>query len=328
MRVVSSTIEAIAPTSIALGNFDGIHRGHQRVIAPAIAYAQQASQKVVVGSPQPEALCPTVVTFDPHPREFFTGNLKRLLTPLPEKTELLSQFGIEQLVLLPFDRTLATLSPEEFIRDILIKKLKVQHISIGLDFCFGRGRSGNSTDLRLIASELGVEVSIAPLFRDNSTDNGKEEGDRISSSAIRTALIEGKLATANHLLGRPYSLRGEVVQGQKLGRKMGFPTANIEFSAKKFLPKYGVYAVQVTGKPFSTPQAGILNVGCRPTVDPDAVNPTVEVHLFNVDQQLYGETLTLELWHYIRPEQKFESLDHLKAQIQQDCDRTQRLLNL
>lgn len=320
MRVVSSTIEAIAPTSIALGNFDGIHRGHQRVITPAIAHAQQAQQTVIAGRSQPETLCPTVVTFDPHPREFFTGNLKRLLTPLPEKAELLSQLGIEQLVLLPFDRTLAALSPEEFVRDILIQKLKVQHISIGLDFCFGRSRSGNSTDLRLIASEMGVEVSIAPLF--------KEEGDRISSSAIRAALIDGKLAIANQLLGRPYSLRGEVVHGQKLGRKIGFPTANIEFSATKFLPKYGVYAVQVSGTPFSTPQPGILNVGCRPTVDPDAVNPTVEVHLFNVDQQLYGETLTLELLHYLRPEQKFESLDHLKAQIKQDCDRTKRLFNL
>ena len=320
MRVVSSIVEAIAPTSIALGNFDGIHRGHQQVIAPAIAYAQRAKQTVVIGGDKPQSLCPTVVTFDPHPREFFSGNLKRLLTPLPEKAELLSQLGIEQLVLLPFDRELSALSPEEFIRDILIKKLKVQHISIGLDFCFGRSRSGNSTDLRLIASGMGVEVSIAPLF--------KEEGDRISSSAIREALINGELETANSLLGRPYSLQGEVVHGQKLGRKIGFPTANIEFSAKKFLPKYGVYAVQVSGAPFQTPQKGILNVGCRPTVDPDAVNPTVEVHLFNYDQQLYGETLTLELLHYIRPEQKFESIDSLKAQIQQDCDRTKRLFNL
>ncbi len=325
MRVVSSTIEAVTPTSIALGNFDGVHRGHQRVIEPAIAYTRQNNQVVTAGhraTEQQEStkLCPTVVTFDPHPREFFSGNPKRLLTPLPEKTALLSQLGIEQLVLLPFDRELAALTPREFISEILVKKLRTRSISIGVDFCFGRSRSGNSTDLKAIAAEYDVEVHIAPLFKD--------EGDRISSSAIRTALVEGQLGTANALLGRAYTLQGKVVHGQKLGRKIGFPTANLELSVTKFLPKYGVYGVQVLNQSAGQSQWGILNIGCRPTVDPQAKNPTVEVHLFNYDQQIYGETLTVKLLHYIRPEQKFNSIETLQAQIQADCDRTKKLLNL
>ena len=325
MRVVSSGIEVVTPTSIALGNFDGLHRGHQWVIEPAIiAYAQeQQRQAVTIGhSPSDKSakLCPTIVTFDPHPREFFSGNPKRLLTPLNEKAALLSELGIEQLVLLPFDRELAALTPREFISEILVKRLQAKRISIGVDFCFGQGRSGNSTDLRAIAAESDIEVHIAPLF--------KEQGDRISSSAIRQALLEGQLEQANAMLGRPYSIQGSVVHGQKLGRKIGFPTANLEIPSTKFLPKYGVYSVQVCGEVFSQDQWGILNIGCRPTVDPKAINPTVEVHLFNYDHQLYGETLTLKLQHYIRPEQKFDSVQQLQAQIQKDCDHTKKLLKL
>ncbi|AFY39144.1 riboflavin biosynthesis protein RibF [[Leptolyngbya] sp. PCC 7376] len=323
MRVVSSGIEAVTPTSIALGNFDGLHRGHQWVIEPAIAYAHKEPQAIAIGhssTGQPTRLCPTVVTFDPHPREFFSGNPKRLLTPLTEKIELLSQLGIEQLILLPFDRELAALTPREFISEILVKRLKTESISIGVDFCFGQDRSGNSTDLRAIATESGIEVNIAPLF--------KEDGDRISSSAIRQALTNGQLEQANAMLGRAYRLQGEVIHGQKLGRKIGFPTANLELPSTKFLPKYGVYGVQVCGQSFQQDQWGILNIGCRPTVDPKAENPTVEVHLFNYDQQLYGEILTLKLLHYIRPERKFASLEQLQAQIKQDCDRTKKLLNL
>ncbi|OKH11518.1 bifunctional riboflavin kinase/FAD synthetase [[Limnothrix rosea] IAM M-220] len=326
MRVVSSTIEAVTPTSIALGNFDGIHRGHQRVIEPAIAFTRHNHQVVAAGNhpteqpPQSPRLCPTVVTFDPHPREFFSGNPKRLLTPLPEKVAVLAQLGIEQLVLLPFDRELAALTPEEFISEILVKKLKTRSISIGVDFCFGRSRSGNSTDLKAIAAGYDVEVNIAPLYKD--------QGDRISSSAIRKALVEGQLTTANALLGRAYTLQGKVIHGQKLGRKLGFPTANLELSATKFLPKYGVYGVQVNIQSSGQNQWGILNLGCRPTVEPNAKNPTIEVHLFDYDQHIYGETLTVKLLHYLRPEQKFDSLQKLQAQIHTDCARTKKLLNL
>ncbi len=325
MRVVSSTAEALTPTSIALGNFDGVHRGHQRVIQPAVAFAQRSasvlarSDRLVLSPSLPE-ICPTVVTFDPHPREFFSGNPKRLLTLLPEKVQELEKLGVEQLVLMPFDRELAALTPEEFIGEILVKQLQTRSISIGMDFCFGRQRSGNSTDLQAIAVAHGIEVTIAPLHKENN--------ERISSSAIRTALAAGQIDYANQLLGRPYKLQGCVVHGEKIGRKIGFPTANIELSGSKFLPKYGVYGVQVSGEKLKQVQWGILNIGCRPTVNPNAVNPTIEVHLFNYDDDLYGENLSLELWHYLRPEQKFESLQHLQTQIHRDCDRTKQLFKL
>lgn len=322
MRVVSSTIEALTPTSIALGNFDGVHRGHQWVIQPAVTFTHRAASVMAGGDrpPSVQKICPTVVTFDPHPREFFSGNPKRLLTPLPEKVKELEKLGVEQLVLMPFDRELAALTPEEFIGEILVKQLQAQSISIGMDFCFGRDRSGNSIDLQAIAIAYGIAVNIAPLHKENN--------ERISSSAIRTALSAGEIHHANQLLGRPYRLQGQVIHGEKIGRKIGFPTANIDFSGSKFLPKYGVYGVRISSETRNQVQWGILNIGCRPTVNPDAVNPTVEVHIFNCDDDLYGETLSLELLHYLRPEQKFDSLQSLQTQIHRDCDRTKQLLNL
>ncbi|AMA09970.1 bifunctional riboflavin kinase/FAD synthetase [Picosynechococcus sp. PCC 73109] len=319
MRVISSTTEALTPTCLALGNFDGVHRGHQRVIAPAVTQARALSQGVVVGdrfsnSPKIHA---TVVTFDPHPREFFSGNPQHLLTPLPEKQAFLAQFGIEQLVLLPFDRELAALSPQEFVAEILVKQLQTQSISVGSDFSFGRGRSGSATDLQAIAKSFGIDVHITPLCREAET--------RISSSAIREALATGQIQYANQLLGRPYSLQGTVTHGQKLGRQIGFPTANLQGEATKFLPKYGVYAVQVTSDVLPTAQWGILNIGCRPTVTTTAL-PTVEVHLLDYHQDLYGANLKVDLLHYLRPEQKFASLQALQNQIHQDGDRARTLL--
>lgn len=322
MRVVSSTIEVLTPTCVALGNFDGVHRGHQQVILPAVSQGRRSPVVIAANDTNFSANrpVPTVVTFDPHPREFFSGNTKRLLTPLPEKIQALNQLGVEQLVLLPFDRELASLTPEEFVVEILIRKLQTQTISIGLDFCFGRDRSGTATDLKAIAAHYGVDVQIAPLYQENA--------QRISSSAIRENLTSGELHHANTLLGRPFSLQGTVIKGQQLGRTIGFPTANLDIPSAKFLPKYGVYAVQVQRENSKETQWGILNIGCRPTVESAANNPTVEVHLFNFAQDIYGEILSLQLLHYLRPEQKFASLQALQEQIQRDCDQTQQLLQL
>ncbi|BAW97513.1 riboflavin kinase/FAD synthase [[Synechococcus] sp. NIES-970] len=319
MRVISSTIEALTPTCVALGNFDGVHRGHQQVIAPAIHRARALSEKTVIGD-RPEKsqkAYATVVTFDPHPREFFSGNPQHSLTPLGEKQEILAHFGTEQLVLLSFDRELAALTPTEFVAEILVKQLQTQFISVGIDFSFGQGRSGNATDLQAIAQTFGIDVHITPLCREGET--------RISSSAIREALTLGKIDYGNQLLGRPYRLQGKVIHGQKLGRTIGFPTANLAIEPTKFLPKYGVYAVQVTGDTLPRQQWGILNIGCRPTITA-TTQPTVEVHLLDHHQDLYGDTLTVELHHYLRPEQKFASIQALQAQIDQDGDRARTLL--
>jgi riboflavin kinase/FMN adenylyltransferase len=278
----------------------------------------------------------TVVTFDPHPQEFFTGQPRKLLTPLKEKVELLAAMGVEQLVLLPFDRELAALSAAEFVEEILVRKLQVSRISVGMDFRFGKGRAGTAADLQAIANSYGIDVTLVGLQTCGT--------ERISSSIIRESLVSGDLQRANQLLGRPYSLVGTVVGGQQLGRTIGFPTANIQLPPEKFLPRFGVYAVQVLVKEpqtkiedesspdrwdFPKPEIsdrasdlsfinGVMNVGCRPTVD--GQQPTVEVHLLDWCGDLYGQILSVSLVEFLRAEQKFASLEALKTQIQADCD--------
>ncbi|MEG3872860.1 bifunctional riboflavin kinase/FAD synthetase [Microcoleus sp. Z1_B5] len=400
MWVTSSCTAALTPTSVALGNFDGLHLGHRQVVQPilnrspgpnsATVFASGQNLRSNVGTDQnwesehpatcendsaappdradshhnfegligPRAegnslssrdsdgvdrLYSTVVTFDPHPQEFFTGQPKKLLTPLAEKVELLAAMGVEQLVLLPFDRELAALTACEFVEEILVRQLKASRISVGVDFRFGRGRAGTAVDLQSIASGYGIDVALVPLHNCG-------EGDRISSSAIREGLASGDLRRANQLLGRPYSLVGTVVGGQRLGRTIGFPTANIELPPEKFLPRFGVYAVRVSLKhgwenmkeesssyQRENPKSvipgtasnlsfvnGVMNVGCRPTVD--GLQPTVEVHLLDWSGDLYGQTLSASLVEFLRPEQKFASLDALKTQIQADCDIARSLL--
>lgn len=342
MWITSSLTTAITPTAIALGNFDGVHLGHQGVIQQVLAQTAEALPSApLTRSPLPQDIAlrgfsrrggqeaqplttsgfaqrgllttpmPTVMTFFPHPQEFFTGQSRPLLTPIPEKAACISRLGIGQLVLLPFNRELAELSPQEFVETLLIKQLKVQHISVGQDFCFGKKRQGTVDDLKTLTQPYGIEVQVAPLSCLNA--------DRISSSRIRAALSAGDLATAEALLGRPYSLTGWVTQGQQLGRTLGFPTANLQVPADKFLPPQGVYSVWVQGAAPVASQSlpGVMNIGMRPTVQ--GIDLTVEVHLLNWSGDLYGKTLHVFLNSYLRPEQKFNSLDALKDQIQQDC---------
>jgi len=398
--VTSSCTAALTPTSVALGNFDGLHLGHRQVVQPVLNKSPRQNSATVsetgqnlrsnagpdqnlesenpatcdndsaappdragssrnfdgwIGETRAEGnslsgrdshgverLYSTVVTFDPHPQEFFTGQPKKLLTPLAEKVELLEAMGVEQLVLLPFDRELATLTALEFVEEILVRQLKASRISVGVDFRFGRGRAGTAVDLQSIASGYGVDVALVPLHNCGTV--------RISSSAIRLCLASGDLTKASQLLGRPYSLVGTVVGGQRLGRTIGFPTANIELPPEKFLPRFGVYAVRVSVKhggekmkdesssyQRENPKSlipgtasnlcfvnGVMNVGCRPTVD--GLQPTVEVHLLDWSGDLYGKTLSASLVEFLRPEQKFASLDALKTQIQADCDVARSVL--
>ncbi|MEG4228555.1 bifunctional riboflavin kinase/FAD synthetase [Microcoleus sp. N9_B2] len=400
MWVTSSCTAALTPTSVALGNFDGLHLGHRQVVQPILNRSPGSSSATVFASGQNlrsnagtdqnlprehsatcendsaappnladsrhnfdglidprtegnslsgrdsdgvDRLYSTVVTFDPHPQEFFTGQPKKLLTPLAEKVELLAAMGVEQLVLLPFDQELAALTACEFVEEILVRQLKASRISVGVDFRFGRGRVGTAVDLQSIASGYGIDVALIPL-------HNCAEGDRISSSAIREGLASGDLRKANKLLGRPYSLVGTVVGGQRLGRTIGFPTANIELPPEKFLPCFGVYAVRVSVKDgggiikdessaykWENPKSlipdrssnvsfinGVMNVGRRPTVD--GLQLTVEVHLLDWSGDLYGQTLSASLIEFLRPEQKFASLDALKTQIQADCDVARKVL--
>jgi riboflavin kinase / FMN adenylyltransferase len=285
----------LTPTAIALGNFDGIHRGHLEVIRPVLADNSGAYK--------------TVVSFDPHPQQYFTGQQRQLLTPHRERELILEQLGIQQLILLPFDRDLVKLSPQEFIDRIIDRQLQAKFISVGEDFRFGNQRAGSASDLVTLTAEIDIPTRIAGL---------ETNGDsRISSSRIRAALLAADLTLTQELLGRYYSIVGTVVNGQEIGRSIGFPTANLKYPAEKFLPRQGVYCVRVD-IPGASQLPGVMNIGKRPTVD--GVNTTVEVHLLDWDGNLYEQQLIVYLHHFIRSEQKFPSLAALTEQIQADCD--------
>lgn len=312
MRVTSSVLNLLTPTAIALGNFDGLHLGHKQVIGPILPPAFS----------QDDRAWATVVTFNPHPQEFFTGESKKLLTPQREKVAELEKIGVQQLVLLPFDQQLALLTPEQFVKEIIVEGLRAKSISVGDDFHFGYERTGTAKDLRLYAADYGINTMIIPLYTIN--------GERISSSAIRQALQAGDIKLVNRLLGRNYSLCGKVVLGQQLGRTIGFPTANLQLPKDKFLPKYGVYAVEVrqldeglntNNSPYLK---GVMNWGLRPTVG--GISPVVEIHLFDWSGDLYGQELQVNLVDFLRPEAKFASIDALKSQIEADCQLAKNIL--
>ncbi|WP_413173556.1 bifunctional riboflavin kinase/FAD synthetase [Anabaena azotica] len=351
--VASSTEGILTPTAVALGKFDGVHIGHKRVIQPILPLAQdqerredgdnlaeKSSRQTANLTPlesQKERIHSTVVTFDPHPQEFFTGQPRALLTPLDEKVEQLRSLGVEQLVLLPFDKDLSALSPQDFVAKILVQQLQCQQISVGEDFCFGKKRMGTAQDLQTLAAKFNIPVTIVPIqtdIHDLSTNNSDinttlTEDNRISTSLIRQSLETGDIEKANRLLGRPYTLTGVVIPGQKLGRTIGFPTANLQLPKDKFLPRQGVYAVQVlihSQNPDASPtqNLGVMNIGNRPTVN--GTNSSVEVHLFDWSDDLYSQKLVVQLVKFLRPEQKFPSLEALKTQIQLDCTIAREIL--
>jgi riboflavin kinase / FMN adenylyltransferase len=301
---IHSTFAAITkPTAIALGNFDGVHSGHQRAIELLLANAG--------------ANCPTVVTFDPHPQQFFSGQPRQLLTTLPEKALCLEALGIQQLVLLPFDEHLVHLTPTEFVSKILHQQLGVVQIVIGADFRFGYQRVGDAVMLKNLAAEYGIETHIVELEFDRD--------QRIGSSRVRAALLDGDLREVDRLLKRSYSISGLVVPGQQLGRTLGFPTANIDYPPIKFLPRLGVYCVRIDTEQEQRLQA-VMNIGKRPTVNGQSTS--MEVHILNWSGDLYGQSLTIYLDQFLRPEQKFAGLPELTKQIQADCSAAQEFYRL
>jgi riboflavin kinase / FMN adenylyltransferase len=303
VQIESSLANIMTPTAIALGNFDGIHRGHLEVIRPVLADNSGAYK--------------TVVSFDPHPQQYFTGQQRQLLTPHQEREIILEQLGIQQLILLPFDRDLVKLSPQEFVDQIVDRQLQAKFISVGEDFRFGNQRAGSAEDLVTLTAEIDIPTRIAGL---------ETNGDsRISSSRIRAALLAADLTLTQALLGRYYSIVGTVVNGQEIGRSIGFPTANLKYPAEKFLPRQGVYCVRVD-IPGASQLPGVMNIGKRPTVD--GINTTVEVHLLDWDGNLYGQQLIVYLHHFVRSEQKFPSLAALTEQIQADCDTAREFFQL
>ena len=303
----SVTLNAVLkPTVAALGNFDGLHLGHRQVIQPILTYPIEQS---ILGCA--DRTHPTVISFSPHPVEFFTGKPLPTLTPGDERVNELHRLGVEQLVLLPFTKELANLTPSAFVETVLVQQLQARFISVGEDFRFGHKRLGDAKMLKSLAAQHNIDVVLVALERIGH--------DRISSTAIRNALKIGDLSTANRMLGRPYNLMGTVVQGQQLGRTLGFPTANLALPANKMVPCQGVYAVRVTMDSGSSTvtNLGVMNIGNRPTVN--GLTQTIEVHLLDWSGDLYGRQLNVELLNFLRSEQKFGSLDDLKQQINHDC---------
>ena len=288
---------------MALGSFDGLHPGHRSVIA---AVTERAAQRHLV---------PTVVSFWPHPREVLFAEARLRLDLPSEKLALLEPLGIEQLVLVPFTRDLAALSPEAFVQQVLHEQLQAGLVVVGANFRFGAGRSGTTTTLQQLGAERGIEVQIQPLLAE-----GEEQ---FSSSRIRRALAAGDLLEATRLLGRPYRFGGTVVSGRGLGRQLGWPTANLQVDGRKFLPLEGVYAAWAwLGE---ERLAAVMNLGPQPTVDPTAPS-AVEVHLLGRTLDLNGSELLVEPVQLLRIQQRFENLEALVQQIQRDAESATALL--
>ncbi len=283
-------------TILTLGTFDGVHIGHKKIL-------ERITQNTENG--KYESL---VLTFFPHPRMVLQDQSEiRLLNTITEKTKLLEQTGIENLIIHPFDENFSRLTAEEFVHSILVDQFHIQKIIIGYDHRFGRNRTANIDNLIAFGEQYGFEVEqiSAQEIQDVS----------VSSTKIRNALQEGNMALANDYLGYSYFFTGEVVRGKQLGRTIGFPTANIKIDEDyKLIPKTGVYVVKAIVEQKEV--FGMMNIGFNPTVD--GQKQTIEVHLFDFNNTIYGKKIEVSMLQYLREEQKFGSVEQLKEQLNQD----------
>lgn len=306
MRVLKGNERApgdLRGAAIALGVMDGVHLGHQAVIAEARAIAQ------ATGVPLAAAV------FEPHPRHHFQPDAPPFrLQSAAQRVRALEALGVEAVFEIPFGPEVAALSDDDFGREILSKYLGVSHVSVGFDFRYGRGRTGNLESLRQKGEALGFSVGVtAPVLRN---------GEKISSTAIRVHIGEGRMDEAAAMLSRPWAIEGDVIQGQQRGSTIGFPTANIALGAYQ-RPRFGVYAVRV--KIDGQTHAGVANCGIRPTVE--GQTPLLEAHVFDFSGDLYGKSIETQFIAFLRAEQKFENFDALKAQIAKDAEAAGRLFS-
>lgn len=283
-------------TIITIGTFDGVHIGHKKILQKVVAEAKKNN------------LTSAVLTFFPHPRFILNQNSDlKLLNTIEEKKALLNSTGLDALLIHPFDQEFANLSPEQFVKKILVDQLKISKIIIGYDHRFGKNRSADINNLIQFGKKYNFEVEQISAQELNEI--------AISSTKIRTALSNGDISLANSYLGYLYSFSGKVIKGKQIGRTIGFPTANIEIlEPLKLLPKNGVYIVKCLIN--NQVVNGIMNIGNRPTVN--GTSQSIEVHLLNFDKDIYGLEITVKMIDFIRNEQKFENLDQLKSQIQKD----------
>jgi len=306
LKIISSTDawDFSDPVVFSLGMFDGVHLGHREIINKLLLFARREHRPSVL------------LTFNPHPRQFLSGACHwKYLTSLSEKADHLSNLGVDYMIVQSFDEAFASLSPEHFVGDILIKKLNICSLIIGYDHHLGRDKKGSYTHLKTLSLDYGFILEQQPAYRLCHR--------AVSSTNIKKALSERQLTWANAALGRPYSFYGIVIHGNQLGRQLNFPTANLAISSEKFLPAKGVYAVKVflEEKEF----IGMLNIGNRPTIN--SKETRIEVHIFDFAKEIYGHTLQLQLIAPLRKEKKFSSLADLKNQLQKDKEITRKILH-
>ncbi len=300
MKVFHGTDNAgiLRGTTLTLGVFDGLHLGHQAIM------------KKVVERAAANGTVPTVITFDPHPRAVLhPDNAPPLLQTLDQRLANFDFLGIEQAIVIRFDKQFASIDAEHFLTDIVHERLDAKEVYLGAGFAFGKNRGGNIELLRRMSSEFG--------FFADEVDEVRLRGTRVSSTKIRNLLADGKVNLARRMLGRPYGVEGQIIHGLERGRTIGFPTANLK-PVNRVIPKFGVYATAslIDG----VWRRSITNVGIRPTFDDDQV-PSIETFVFDFDGDLYGEVLRVRFLHRIRDERKFSGIDELRAQIEKDSAR-------
>ena len=294
------------PVFLAIGVFDGVHLGHRAVIERVIADAKEARGT------------PVVVTFDPHPiRVLRPEKAPRLLTSTPHKLRLIRALGVGHLLIIPFDLAFAATPPDDFIRQLATAGKPLREICVGHQWSFGKGRAGNLEMLARLGGELDFDEVGVPAV--------EMDGRIVSSTLIRQAVEAGDFVDAARLLGRDYAILGTVVEGRRLGRTIGFPTANLSAHNEQFPPN-GVYAVEIL-RNGDAPLHGVANIGVRPTVTEAGGERLLEVHIFDFDAPLYGTDLEIVFRHFLRPEQKFPSLDALRAQIARDAEEARAALS-
>ena len=296
------------PTALTIGNFDGVHRGHQALLAQVVAAAQS------------RGLVPAVMTFEPHPRELFAPqSAPPRIANLRDTVRALADCGIQRVFVQHFNHRFAALSPERFIDALVVRACQARWLAVGDDFRFGARRAGDIALLRAAAPAAGFEVAQLAAV--------EEDGQRISSSLVRAALAAGDLARVRHLLGRPYVISGRVLHGAKLGRTIGFPTLNLRMAhawQRRRPAGHGIFAVRVRGL-VRQPLPGVASLGLRPTVD-DSGRWLLEVHLFDFNRSVYGQLVEVELVAKLRDEEKYDSVELLRQAIDRDAVHARALL--
>jgi riboflavin kinase/FMN adenylyltransferase len=303
LRSIPELSRLPGPLFLAIGVFDGVHRGHQAVISTSAEHAQ-----AVNGTP-------VVVTFDPHPEKVLRpAKAPHLLTATQHKIALIRDLGVGHLLLITFDKKFAATEPEEFVEQLVTHAKPLREICVGHEWGFGKNRRGNLDLLKKLGAEFDFDVIGMPPVMIN--------GEVVSSTSIRDAIQRGDFAKAKEMLGRDYTILGTVTRGDDLGKKIGFPTANLSAHSEQFPPD-GVYSAEAWLE--GVKYHGVVNLGCRPTVSRDKSNRVLEIHLLDFNRDIYGQDLEIRFIQYLRPEKKFDSIEALQHQIAADVQRAREL---